>query len=166
MFTSMVTAHGSVYVLSVVGRALVRVSCFLLVAGCGKLERECRGVSATANAFIAESERQRPRPNATPDETTKAELATADRYDKLASDLKALKVESSELQPEVARYRTLAEHSAESLRAVAAAFGRGDFESARTKRVELDREARGEGPLVQRINELCGSTKPVPDASL
>ena len=149
-----------------VGRLLASVSVFLLVASCGRVERECRGVSATANAFIAESERQRPRPNATPEETMKAELATAGRYDKLASDLKALNVESSELTPEVERYRTLAEHSAESLRAVAAAFGRGDFETARAKRVELDREARGEGPLVQKINEICGTTQPAPDASL
>jgi hypothetical protein len=149
-----------------VGRLVFRVSLFLLATGCGRLERECRAVSGTANAFIAESERQRPRPNATPEETTKAELATAARYDKLALDLKALKVESSELQPEVLRYRTLAEHSAESLRAVAGAFGRGDFETAREKRVELDREARGEGPLVQKINEICGTTKPAADASL
>ena len=149
-----------------VGRLLARVSCFLLLAGCGRLERECRGVSATANAFIAESERQRPRPNATPDETMKAELVTAARYDKLASDLKALHVESSELSPEVERYRTLAEHSAESLRAVAAAFGRGDFDASRAKRVELDREARGEGPFVHKINEICGTTKPAADASL
>jgi hypothetical protein len=148
------------------GRLLARVSCVLLLAGCGRLERECRGVSATANAFIAESERQRPRPNATRDETTKAELATAARYDKLASDLKALHVESDELLPEVERYRTLAEHSAESLRAVAAAFARGDFDTARAQRVELDREARGEGPLVQKINEICGTTKPAADASL
>src|SRR3954447_26969940 len=149
-----------------VGRLLARVSCFLLLASCGRLDRECRGVSATANAFIAESERQRPRPNATPDETMKAELATAARYEKLASDLKALHVESGELSPEVERYRTLAEHSAESLRAVAAAFGRGDFDAARAKRVELDREARGEGPLVQKINEICGTTQPAADASL
>jgi hypothetical protein len=138
----------------------------LAVAGCGRLERECRGVSATANAFITASERQRPEPNATRDETVKAELATAARYEKLAADLKALNVESSELLPEVERYRTLAEHSAESLRAVAAAFGRGDFETARAKRVELDREAKGEGPLVQKINEVCGSTKTAADASL
>jgi hypothetical protein len=149
-----------------VGRALVRVSLVLAVSGCGRLERECRAVSATANAFIVESERQRPEPNASPEETVKAELATAARYDKLAADLKALNVESSELLPEVVRYRTLAEHSADSLRAVAAAFGRGDFETARAKRVELDREARGEGPLVYKINEICGSTKPLPDASL
>jgi hypothetical protein len=126
-------------------------------AGCGRLTRECRAVTETANAFIVESERLRPRANATADETVKAELATAARYERLAADLTALKVESSELLPEVERYRALAEHSAQALRAAAAAFGRNDFEAARTKRIELDAAARGEGPLVERINELCGT---------
>jgi hypothetical protein len=148
------------------GRVAVPVLCLLVAAGCGRLERECRGVTSTANAFITESERQRPRPNASPEETVKAELATAGRYEKLASDLRSLKVESSELEPEVTRYRTLAEHSAESLRAVAAALAGGDFEAARQKRVELDREAHGEGPLVVKINDICGTTQPAADASL
>jgi hypothetical protein len=149
-------------VLAVLGRAGLSLACLLVVSGCGRLRRECRGVSATANAFIAESGKVRPKPNATQEETVKAELATAVRYEKLAADLESLKVESSELSPEVARYRTLAEHSAASLRAVAAALTRGDFDTARQKRIELDREARGEGPLVRKINEICGST---PDAA-
>lgn len=130
---------------------------------CSRLGRECRAVSETANAFIAESERLRPRPNATPEETVKAELATAARYERLAGDLAALKVESSELVPEVERYRALAEHSAQALRAAAAALEQNDFEAARTKRIELDAAARGEGPLVARINVVCGSARP--DAS-
>jgi len=142
-------------------RAALGACCGVLLLGCGRLERECRGVSATANAFIAESERQRPRADATPEEAAKAELSTAARYEKLAADLAALKVESSELSPEVARYRQLAEHSAASLRAVAAALARSDFEVARRNRVDLARAARGEGPLVARINAVCGAK---PDA--
>jgi hypothetical protein len=138
---------------------LVAVSGLALVAACSKLDGECRAVSTTANAFIAESERQRPRADATPEETVKAELATAARYERLAADLAALKVESSELSPEVERYRALAEHSAAALRSAAAAFGRGDFEAARSKRIELDAASKGEVPLVQRINELCGTAK-------
>jgi len=141
------------------GHSAALVSCLGLL-GCGRLERECRAVSATANAFIAESERLRPRAGATPDETVKAELATAARYDRLAADLAALAVESSELVPEVQSYRELAEHSASALRAVATALGAGDFEAARSKRIELDAAARGEAPLVERINVLCGTAKP------
>ena len=128
-------------------------------SSCSRLGGECRAVSETANAFIAESERLRPRPNATPEETVKAELATAARYVRLAADLAALKVESSELLPEVERYRALAEHSAQALRAVAAALEKNDFEAARTKRIELDAAARGESPLVERINVVCGSAR-------
>jgi len=150
----------------VFGRLALPFLCLLFVSGCGRLQRECGGVSATANAFIAESGKLRPQPNATPEDTVKAELATAVRYEKLAADLERLKVESIELLPEVTRYRTLAEHSAASLRAVASALTRGDFETARQKRIDLDREARGEAPLVLKINEICGSA-PVPaDASL
>jgi hypothetical protein len=144
---------------------VARVTAALLcvaVLGCGRLGRECRAVSGTANAFIADSERQRPRADATPAQTVTAELKTAERYEKLAADLRALKVESSELSPEVARYRELAEHSALSLRAVAAALARSDFETARARRIELDRAAQGEGPLVAKINAICGTT---PDAA-
>ncbi|HTQ06537.1 MAG TPA: hypothetical protein VMI54_21905 [Polyangiaceae bacterium] len=149
-----------------VGRAGVPVACLLVATGCGRLDRDCRAVTATANAFIAESASERPQPNATPEETVKAELATAVRYEKLAADLENLKVESSELSAEVTRYRALAEHSAASLRAVAAALARGDFDTARQKRIELDREAHGEVPLVAKINEICGAAHPSPDASL
>jgi hypothetical protein len=141
------------------GRLAVPVA-LLVSVGCGRLDSECRAVSATANAFIAESERQRPRADATPAETVKTELATAVRYDRLAADLAALKVESSELVPEVRSYRELAEHSAAALRAVADALGRGDFEAARSKRIELDAAAKGEAPLVARINGICGTGKP------
>lgn len=148
------------------GRLALSVACVFVAAGCSRLDRDCRAVTATANTFIADSGRQHPQPNATSEQTVKAELATAVRYEKLAADLESLKIESSELEPEVMSYRTLAEHSAASLRAVAAALASGDFETARQKRVELDREARGEGPLVAKINAICGATKPSPDASL
>lgn len=144
--------------LALSGRVAPLVAC-LALAGCGRLERECRAVTSTANTFIAESERLRPRPDATPAETVKAELALAARYDRLAADLSALTVESSELVPEIQSYRALAEHSAAALRAVAGALGRSDFEAARSKRIELDAAARGEAPLVERINVLCGTAK-------
>jgi len=143
-------------------RSLLLAACAWLAAGCGRLEKECHGVSVTANAFIAESERLRVGPAVTPEQTAEAELRTAARYEKLAGDLAALDVKSSELLPEVTRYRELAEHSAASLRAVAADLGRGDFEAARQKRVALDREARGEGPLVARINAICSAGRAAP----
>jgi hypothetical protein len=143
---------------TVLGRLAVAVA-MLAVVACGRLDRECRAVSGTANAFLAESERQRPRAGATAAETVTAELSTAARYDRLAADLAALKVESSELEPEVRSYRELAEHSAAALRAVAGALGRGDFEAARSKRIELDAAAKGEAPLVARINGICGTAK-------
>jgi hypothetical protein len=142
-----------------VGRLVLPVALLCVLPGCGRLDRECRAVSATANAFIRDSERLKPQPGATPEATMQAELAAAARYDKLAADLLALNVESSELSPEVKSYRELAEHSAASLRAVASAFGRGDFEAARAKRIELELAARGEAPLVDTINRICGTAK-------
>jgi len=142
-----------------VGSPAVLVALVACLA-CGRLERECRAVSESANAFIAESERLRPRANATPEETVKAELATAARYDRLAADLAALELESSELRREVEQYRALAEHSAQALRAVARALEQNDFEAARKKRIELDAAARGEAPLVERINVVCGTARP------
>ncbi|HEY3493107.1 MAG TPA: hypothetical protein VGK73_00405 [Polyangiaceae bacterium] len=135
-----------------------------LASACGKLDQECRAVTTRANAFIEEAGRLRPKPDASPADTAREALATAARYERLAADLRAIPIESSKLQPEVASYRTLAERSAASLRAVAQALTDGDFDTARRKRVELDRAARGEGPLVARINEVCGLS-PAPAAS-
>jgi hypothetical protein len=42
--------------LALFGRVAALVSC-LALAGCGRLERECRAVSASANGFIAERAR-------------------------------------------------------------------------------------------------------------
>ena len=82
---------------------------FAVVAlGCGKLHRECEAVVKTANAFIAESARHRPSPNAPPEQAAREALETAARYDKLASDLAAIGVQSDELRPEVERYADLA----------------------------------------------------------
>jgi hypothetical protein len=80
----------------------------------------------------------------------------AERYDLLARDLGAIRVDSKELKPEVESYRALAMRSASALRSVAAALAASDFETARKKRVELDTAGRGEGPLVARINAICG----------
>jgi hypothetical protein len=133
---------------------------------CGRLERDCRSFSTRANAFIAVGAGHRPTPGASPADTAREALATAARYDRLAADLAAIDVQSSELRPEVEQYRALAERSASSLRDVAKALGDNDFDTARRKRVELDRAAQGEGPLVAKINAICGlSPAPVPSAA-
>ncbi len=137
--------------------ALRRAAPLLLFAlvGCGKVARECRAVTARANAFIAESARVAPAPGASRARTQEQALATAARYEKLAADLEALHVTSGKLEPEVQSYRTLALRSAVALRAVAKALGEHDFETARARRVELDRAAQSEAPLVARINAIC-----------
>jgi hypothetical protein len=132
---------------------------------CGRLDRECTAFSTRANAFIKEGSSYRPKPDASPADTAREALATAARYDRLASDLAALDIQSSELRPEVDRYRELAERSAASLKAVASALGADDFETARRKRVELDAAAKGEGPLVAKINAICGVTSAAPPAA-
>jgi len=127
----------------------------LAALGCGKLRRECDAVVKTANAFIDESARHRPAPGASPEQAAREALETAARYDKLASDLAAVRVESSELRPEVEKYADLAVRSAASLRAAAHSLETKHFEQARQKRVELDAAAKSEGPLVARINAVC-----------
>jgi hypothetical protein len=133
--------------------------CFLLLLlslACGKLRRECDSVVKTANAFIEESARRRPSPDAPPEQAAREALESASRYDKLAQDLAAIRVESDELRPEVERYADLAVRSSASLRAAAHALKTRHFDQARIKRVELDTAAKSEGPLVARINTICG----------
>jgi hypothetical protein len=126
------------------------------LAGCGKLRNECRAVVSTANAFIADSEKGKTKGPAQGAEATAREArALAERYDKLATDLGALPVESEELAGEVAAYRKLALSAATSLRAAATALENKDWETARKKRVEFDEASRGEAPLVARINAVC-----------
>jgi len=127
----------------------------VVALGCGKLRRECEAVVKTANAFIAESARHRPSPNALPEQAAREALETAVRYDKLASDLAAIGVQSDELRPEVERYADLAVRSSASLRAAAHSLETEHFEQARQKRVELDAAAKSEGPLVAKINSVC-----------
>jgi hypothetical protein len=131
----------------------------LLVAaalGCGRLDEECRAVTARANAFLAEAAALTPKQGATREHTREQALAMAERYDLLARDLGAIRVDSKKLRPEVESYRALALRSAAALRAVAAALAAGEFETARKKRVELDAASKGEAPLVGRINAICG----------
>jgi len=133
-----------------------RMALVLVVAiGCGRQTRECRAVTARANAFIAESEKSRPAEGASKEQTREQALAMAHRYERLAADLAALGVESSDLAPEVESYRALALRSASALRSVAVALASKDFDTARTLRVDLERAARGEAPLVARINAIC-----------
>jgi hypothetical protein len=136
-----------------VGRGALMV---LAALGCGRLDDECRAITARANAFLAETAKHSPREGATREQTREQALAMAERYDLLARDLGAIRVDSEKLRPEVESYRALAFRSSASLRAVAVALAAGDFEAARKKRVELDEAGRGEGPLVGRINAICG----------
>jgi hypothetical protein len=135
------------------GRAALLV---VAVLGCGKLDDECRAVTARANAFLAETAALTPKQGATRERTREQALAMAERYDLLARDLGAIRVDSAKLRPEVESYRALALRSSAALRAVAGALAVGDFETARKKRVELDAASKGEGPLVGRINAICG----------
>jgi hypothetical protein len=147
-------------------RCALRAAAFVALWGCGRLDRECTAFSTRANAFIKEGAGHKPKPDASPADTAREALATAERYDRLATDLAALDIQSSELRPEVDRYRELAERSAASLKSVARALGDDDFETARRKRVELDAAAKGEAPLVAKINAICGVTSaPAPSAS-
>ena len=125
-----------------------------LLAGCGELKRECRAVVGAANAFIAESGKTKPSAQG-PEATAREARALADRYDKLATELGALAVKSDDLAGEVEAYRKLAVSAASSLRAAASALEQKDWETARKKRVEFDEAARGEAPLVARINAVC-----------
>lgn len=124
------------------------------LSGCGELKRECRAVVATANAFIAESGKSKPSAQG-PEVTAREARALAERYDKLATDLGALSVKSEELAAEVEAYRKLAVSAATSLRGAASALEQKDWETARKRRVEFDEAARGEAPLVARINAVC-----------
>ena len=139
--------------------AALRASALAILAftaqGCGKLHRECDAVVKTANAFISESAKHRPSPDASPEQASREAIETADRYDKLARDLAAIRVESDELRPEVEKYADLALRSSASLRAAAHALHTRHFEQANQKRVELDSAAKTEGPLVARINAIC-----------
>lgn len=127
----------------------------VLAAGCGKLRSECDAVVKTANAFIDESAKHRPSPGASPEQAAREAVETAKRYDKLASDLAAIRVESDDLRPEVEKYADLAVRSAASLRAAARSLQTNHFEQARKTRVELDAAAKSEGPLVAKINAVC-----------
>lgn len=125
-------------------------------AACGNLERECHLVTTRANTFIAEGERIAPRVAASPEDTAREALDTAARYDRLAADLAAIEIGTSELRVEVDRYRALAERSASSLRAVARALSDSDFDTARRKRVELAAATKTEElPIVAKINQIC-----------
>jgi hypothetical protein len=138
-------------------RALAVAALAVGALGCGRLERECRSVTTRANTFIAEGERNRPKVASTPANTAREALDTAARYDRLAADLAAVEIGTSELRAEVDRYRALAERSAASLRAVARALSDSDFDTARRKRVELAAATEKEElPLVAKINEICG----------
>jgi hypothetical protein len=128
----------------------------VLGVGCSKLRGECDAVVKTANTFIGESARRPPSSDASPEQASREALENADRYDKLARDLAAIKVESAELRGDVEKYADLAVRSATSLRAAAHALKTRNFEQARQKRIELDGAAKSEGPLVARINATCG----------
>jgi hypothetical protein len=128
----------------------------LMAFGCGRLDEECRAVTTRANDFLVETKALASKQSASREQTREQALAMAERYDLLARDLGAIRVHSTKLKPEVESYRALSMRSAAALRAVAVSLSAGDFEAARKKRVELDTASQGEGPLVARINAICG----------
>lgn len=80
---------------------------------------------------------------------------TAQRYEELDRELAALDIKSRDLVRRVAAYRKIATQSAHSLRDVADALERDNFELARKKRVEFDETVKAEASLVAEINAEC-----------
>lgn len=129
---------------------------FPLASGCGEFRRakECTALSKTVSAWLSAG----PTPNlgaSEPHAIAREARATADRYEELDRRLAALEIESEELVPHVASYRSMAQKSAGVLDEVASALERKDGELARRLRVEFDATAKAEDALVARINAVC-----------
>jgi hypothetical protein len=130
----------------------------LMASGCGKFQqaRECESFVSTVNAWIGAAPHP-PASGGSAELIAKDVRATALSYDALSSKLDGLGIQGEELRPRVQRYRNIAKNASQALRAVADALDRSDAETARKKRVEFDDIARGEGPLVDEINRICGA---------
>lgn len=127
------------------------------LSGCGKFtkHKECNELAAVVNVFIAETEKAVPVEYADPAKAARESRELAARYKKLDTELGALKITSEELSPRFERYKKLAEEAATALEGAARALESKDLELARRYRLDFDRSAKSEGPLVREINQIC-----------
>ena len=107
------------------------------------------------DAFIGETKKAVSSEYADPVKAAQEGRALAARYRKLDTDLRALKIESDELTPLLARYEKLAVDAARALDGAAQALEKKDLELARRHRLTFDSAAKSEGPLVAEINRAC-----------
>jgi hypothetical protein len=138
-------------------RALVFLVFAGALSGCGKFQKnkECGDLAGAVNAFIDETKKAVPAEYAEPSKAARESRALASRYRKLHTDLGALKVESEELVLRLERYKKLAEEAATALDGAAQALDKKDLELARRYRLDFDRTAKSEAPLVREINRAC-----------
>jgi hypothetical protein len=129
----------------------------LLFTGCSKFQKnkECADLAGTVNAFIDETKRAVPAEYTEAGKAARESRALSQRYRKLGTDLGALEVHSEELVPHLERYKKLAEEAALALDGAARALEEKDLEGARRHRLEFDRAAKSEAPLVREINRVC-----------
>ena len=137
--------------------ALVAAALACGLVGCGKFQKnkECGDVAGAVNAFISETKKAVPAEYAEASKAAGESRALALRYRKLSTDLGALKVESEELVPKLQRYKKLADDAATALDGAAQALDKKDLELARRYRLDFDRTAKSEAPLVREINQTC-----------
>jgi hypothetical protein len=124
---------------------------------CGKFQKnkECGELAGAVNAFIDETKKAVPAEYTEASQAARESRALALRYRKLNTDLGALKVESDELVLRLERYKKLAEEAARALEGAAQALDKKDLELARRHRLDFDRTAKDEAPLVREINAAC-----------
>lgn len=129
----------------------------LLLSGCAKFQKnkECADLAGTVNAFIDETRKAVPAEYTEAGKAARESRALSLRYRKLSTDLGALEVSSEELVPRLERYKKLAEEAALALDGAARALEEKDLELARRHRLEFDRAAKSEAPLVREINQVC-----------
>jgi hypothetical protein len=138
--------------------AFVSLFALLLTApGCAafKKSHECGKLAKKVNGFIGETRRDAPASYADPLRAAKESRELAESYRRLSRDLGALGLRSEELVLRVARYRKLADDAALALDGAAQALEKHDLEQARTRRLDFDRAAKDESPLVREINAVC-----------
>lgn len=137
--------------------AIVFPALACLLGGCGKFQKnkECGDLAGAVNAFIGETKKAVPAEYAEASKAARESRALALRYRKLNTELGALKVESEELVPKLQRYKKLAEDAASALDGAAQALDKKDLELARRYRLDFDRAAKSEAPLVREINQTC-----------
>jgi hypothetical protein len=127
------------------------------LGGCGKFQKnkECGELAGAVNAFIDETKKAVPVEYTEASKAARETRALALRYRKLSTDLGTLKIDSEELVPRLERYKKLAEEAARTLDGAAQALDKKDLELARRYRLDFDRTAKGEAPLVREINTAC-----------